>query len=332
MKKFTSGATTAAGVALANFNSMLWVAFTGGGGLGAAAPNYKLNIMPVDPNNPTDAWSFERLLVLESETTMEQPALAAFNGKLWLAWTGTDAVHRIYMMPLTVNSDNRLTAGQKIAFDWTATGGLSLAVRHVWVNQSVQQQLFLTFCGGGGLGGGVPNGEVNFAYSVDGTSWPESQLTVLSRYRSLQSPSSTEVPVGAGLPSEPPYMFTAFTGTNNNLYLSGPSGYLSILKYIGDHVLETSNYAPAIGAFNNSGTWDLFYVWTGSGSNRHLYYQDGLGFSSQDENYHSAYSDTSAFAPAVLGVDWHRYVAWAGTDAAHRLNIAEFSELEKIPS
>lgn len=104
------------------------------------------------------------------------------------------------------------------------------------------------------------------------------------------------------------------------------------LEYVKDHDPETSDYAPAIGAYNNAATWTLFYVRTGSGSNRHLYYQDGLEFSTQSTNYHSAYSDTWAFAPAVSGVDWHRYVAWAGTDAAHRLNIAEVSELQSIPS
>jgi hypothetical protein len=334
MKKYTSGATTAAGVALANLNSLLWVAFPGGGGLGAAAPNFKLNIMPVDPENPNDAWSFDRLLVLDNETTTQQPALTAFGGKLWLAWAGTDAAHRLNLLPLTVSADNHLSADMqhKITFNWTATGGPSLAVRQVWIDQKVQQQLCLAFCGGGGLGAAAPNGELNFAYSVDGFGWPQSQLTVWNQYHSLLSPSLTEVPIGTGLPTEPPYMFVAFTGTDTKLYLSGPNGYLSGLKYIGDNDPETSNYAAAIGAYNNAGTWALFYVWTGSGSNRHLYYQEGLGFSTQSANYHSAYSDTSEFAPAVLGVDWHRYVAWAGTDAAHRLNIAEFSELQTIPS
>src|ERR1035438_9968643 len=88
MKKYTSGATTAAGVALANLNSLLWAAFPGGGGRGPVAPNFKLNIMPVAPENPNDAWSFDRLLVLDNETTTQQPALTAFGGKLWLAWAG----------------------------------------------------------------------------------------------------------------------------------------------------------------------------------------------------------------------------------------------------
>ena len=334
MKKYTSGATTSAGVALANLNSVLWVAFAGGGGLGAAAPNYKLNIMPVQPETANDEWSFSRLLVLENETTMQQPALAAFGGKLWLAWTGTDAAHRLNLVPLSVNGDNRLTAGQKITFNWTATGGPSLAVRQVWANQKVQEHLYLAFCGGGGLGAAAPNGELNFAYSADGISWPQPQLAVWNQYHSLLSPSLTQVPVGAGLPTEPPELFVAFTGTDKKLYLLGPTDHAQLtgLKYIQDKDPETSDYAPAIGAYNNAGTWALFFVWTGSGANRHLYYQDGLGFSTQSANYHSAYSDTSAFAPAVLGVDWHRYVAWAGTDAAHRLNICEFSELQSIPS
>ncbi len=336
MNKFTSGATAAAGVALANLNDLLWVAFPGGGGLGAAEPNYKLNIMPVNRDNPSDAWSFERLLVLENDTTMQQPALAEFDGKLWLAWTGTDAAHRLNLLPITVSPTNHLSADlqNKIIFNWTAAGGPSLAVRQVMVNKQVQQRLYLTFCAGGGLGAAAPSGELNFAYSTDGRSWPESQHVVWNQYHSLLSPSLTEVPIGAGLPTEPPDLFVAFTGTDHRLYLLGPTdhAHLSGLKYIGDNDPETSDYAPAIGAYNNAGTWALFYVWTGSGSNRHLYYQDGLGFSTQSANYHSAYSETSAFAPAVLGIAEHRYVAWAGTDAAHRLNVAELNELHTIPS
>jgi hypothetical protein len=325
MNKFTSGATTSAGVALANFNSVLWVAFAGGGGLGAAAPNYKLNIMPVERDNPTDAWSFERLLVLESETTMEQPALAAFGGKLWLAWTGTDAAHRIYMMPLSVDSDNRLTAaGPKQPMPWTATGGPSLAVRHVWANGTVKQQLYMSFCASG-------SGELNFAFTNDGASWSN---VVWNNYHSLLTPSLTEIPVGAGLPTEPPDLFVGFKGTDSRLYLLGPTDHAALtgLENIANHDPETSDYAPSVGAFNNVGTWTMFYVWTGSGSNRHLYCQEGIGFSSQNANSHTAYSDTSAFAPSVLGIDWHRYVAWAGTDNAHRLNIAELSTLQPIPS
>lgn len=125
MRKYTSGATCAAGVALASRNDVLWVAFPGGGGLGGGPPNHKLNIMPVQPGAPNDSWSFDRLLVLEQETSMEQPALASFGGKLWLAWTGADSVHRLNLMSLAVDSNNHATAetNSKLTFNWTATGG-----------------------------------------------------------------------------------------------------------------------------------------------------------------------------------------------------------------
>ena len=123
MTKFVPGSTCAAGVALAWHNDILWGAYSGGGGLGAAAPNHQLNVMPVQTLSPSDAWSHDRQLVFENETTTEQPALASFGGHLWLVWTGTDAVHRIYMMQLTVAGDSRLTAGPKTAYDWTAVGG-----------------------------------------------------------------------------------------------------------------------------------------------------------------------------------------------------------------
>ena len=57
MDKFVSGATCGAGPALTWWAKLvLWVAFPGGGGLGAAAPNYKINVMPVLPDGASDSW------------------------------------------------------------------------------------------------------------------------------------------------------------------------------------------------------------------------------------------------------------------------------------
>ncbi len=325
MDKFVSGATCGAGPALTWWANVLWVAFPGGGGLGAAAPNYKINVMPVLPDGASDSWSFARLLVLENETTTEQPSLTYFNGKLWLAWTGTDPAHRLYLMPLQITEDNHLIPGQKIAFDWTATGGPSLI--------SYNEALYLSFSGGGGLGGARPNGELNVAWSRDGVNWPPSQLTVLSQFHSLLSPSLTYLTQR----SAPAELFIGFTGTNHLLYLvstNGPSP--SILKEMkpGDsspEYSETSDFAPSLGLFfpNLQSTGEIFYVWTGSGSNRHLYRIASVGWGESNQD-HDAYSDTSEFSPGVVGAASQQYVAWAGTDPAHRLNIGEFSSLTKI--
>jgi hypothetical protein len=323
MKKFVSGATCAAGPALMWWADILWVAFPGGGGLGAAAPNYKINVMPVQPDAASDSWSFERLLVLENETTTEQPSLTYYGGKLWLAWTGTDPAHRLNLMPLTITADSHLVPGQKIVLDWTATGGPSLI--------EYDAKLYLAFSGGGGLGGGKPNGALNIAWSSSGNSWPSSQLTVLNQFHSLLSPSLAILPQR----NPPSLLFIAFTGTNHLLYLAsfngpGPS-YLQELK--GGHAdyAETSDFAPSLGLYfaSTKSLGDLFYVWTGSGTNRHLYRITSVG-SGETIQEHDAYSETSAFSPGVFGVEALQYVAWAGTDAAHRLNIGELSSLTKI--
>ena len=44
--------------------------------------------MPVQTLSPSDAWSHDRQLVFENETTTAQPALASFGGHLWPVWTG----------------------------------------------------------------------------------------------------------------------------------------------------------------------------------------------------------------------------------------------------
>jgi len=327
MKKYTSGATCAAGVSLAMYNDILFVAFPGGGGLGAATPNYKLNVMPVQiETEPSDSWSFPRLLVLEEETTMEQPALASFNGRLWLAWTGTDPAHRLNLLPLAIGSDYQLTYEKKdkIVFNWTASGGPSLLV--------FEGNLYLAFSGGGGLGAAAPNGALNVASSVDGLNWPQKQLTVYQQFHSLLSPSLAEFPI--------PYqgkltsrLFISFTGQDHFIYLVAADGRAPNvpLKNVEDNDPETSDYAPSLLAYSNSEGWELLCVWTGSGNNRHLYNMGGLGYNNEP-GHHEAFSDTSAFAPASVVAAQQIYIAWAGTDAAHRLNIGNYAELEKIPS
>ncbi len=324
MEKFLSGATCGAGPALAWWGEVLWVAFPGGGGLGAAAPNYKINLMPVQPNSPADSWSFERLLVLENETTTEQPSLTYFNGQLWLAWTGTDPTHRLNLLPLTITADSRLVPGTKVVLEWTATGGPSLIA---------DENLYLAFSGGGGLGGAKPYGELNIAWSTDGNNWPASQLTVLSQFHSLLSPSLSLLPQR----SAPAELFIAFTGTNHLLYLVSTNGPgPSILQELRpgtfqNDYAETSDFAPSLGTFfpDPQSLGLLFYAWTGSGTNRHLYRMASVGWGESLQE-HDAYADTSEFSPGVVGVASQQYVAWAGTDAAHRLNIGEFSSLTKI--
>jgi hypothetical protein len=290
--------------------------------LGAAAPNYKINVMPVQPDAASDAWSFERLLVLEHETTTEQPSLAYYGGKLWLAWTGTDSAHRLNLMPLSITADYHLVPGPKTVLDWTATGGPSLLGL---------DKLYLAFSGGGGLGGAKPNGELNIAWSANGDSWLSSQLTILSQFHSLLSPSLAILPQR----NPPGLLFFAFTGTNRLLYLASTNGpgpsYLQELKGGEADYAETSDFAPALGLYfaSTKSIGDLFYVWTGSGTNRHLYRIASVG-SGQSIQEHDAYSETSAFSPGVVGVASLQYVAWAGTDAAHRLNIGEISSLTKI--
>ena len=326
MNKYTSGATCGAGVALASHNDVLWVAFPGGGGLGGASPNYKLNIMPVQQYTPSDAWSFARLLVLEQETSMEQPALTSFGGKLWLAWTGTDPAHRVNLLRLAVDAESHVTAetGSKITFNWTATGGPSLCVHAA--------RLYLAFSGGGGSGGAQPNGALNLAWSSDGANWPQSQLTVFNQYHSLLSPALAELPNAIGAPTEPYRLFVSFTGTNHLLYVNETGSQIPPLKNAGDNDFETSDFAPALTALLGPEGWGLACVWTGSGNNRHIYMTvEGLGYS-DNVSHHEAFSETSAFAPAAITLDSKLYLAWAGTDGVHRLNVADFAQLQKIPS
>lgn len=57
----------------------------------------------------------------------------------------------------------------------------------------------------------------------------------------------------------------------------------------------------------------------------------GLGYT-QNTADHEAVSETSAFGLAATYMNSELYVAWAGTDGVHRLNIADYGTLQRIPS
>jgi hypothetical protein len=138
----TLGDTSLAGPALAAFNGRLYLAWTGTDG--------RLNF-----ESSTDGMTFGNKLILNqtsyistgTQVTFLAPSLTSYAGKLWIAWTGSDANHYINIVPydganfgvhfvlyessgaapaLTV--ENSAVAGQpaRLVLGWSGTGNLKI--------------------------------------------------------------------------------------------------------------------------------------------------------------------------------------------------------------
>lgn len=326
MTKYISGGTTAAGVALTVFQGEVIVAFPGGGGLGGASPNYQLNLMPVNPYQPNEQDSFNRLHVME-DTSSERPALAVFNNHLWIAWTGLDPLHRLNLVSfpqLGAQPDFR------VVFNGTAVGGPALTVYN--------NLLVMAWCGGGGLGGGQPNGQINLGWSTDGRSWPnETNPGIVLNQTSWHGPALAPM-ISEGGPNAG--LLLAWTGTDEQMYVgrasemrfdqfNDPQGN----KQITD---EYSEVGPGMASFNRypftGSDWSVTVSWAGKDSPHNLN-QMGAGENSTTVGYKQTYTDTSPFEPAVCHAadssdNW--VYAWAGADGVHRLNVALESDLHKL--
>jgi hypothetical protein len=324
MPKQTFPVSATAGPAMAMFDDALVLAFPD--------QNRKITLLPSDPAKG-DA-SLTGLRTVE-EWTNFRPALATFHGDLFLAWTGNDPLGRVNLIRMpALNSvprgpDPRLhprpgvSVYDKVTFDATAVGGPGLAV--------YQGKLFLTFAGGGGMGGGPANRKINLAWTEDGNHWEMPGL-VLEHQTSPSAPMLAEYPIMALL---------VFRGTDQRVYVASAQGDqfnqfdwpAPSLQQLGD----TTHFAPGLCSHNyDISDWAFSIVYTGSPPNdprQHLY-EFGLGGNTyllDDHVQRTRYTDCSAFEPSVFHLpgigltDW--VYAWAGTDDQHRINLAMLDDL-----
>jgi hypothetical protein len=326
MAKLTFGATCGAGPALGIFRDQVIVCWPGGGGLGGAQPNYKLNLLPVFPDEENT--SLDNLKVL-NETSTHRPAVASFQDRLFIAWTGTDATHRVNIISMpdlqavpkpsgTMHPPPGVHTFDKVTLGATAVGGPSLT--------AYNDGLLLAFCGGGGAGGGDPNGKINIAWSADGLTW-EFPGTVLEHQTSFHSPAVAPFVATSGPDSE---LLLAWTGTDQHLYVNNCAE--KRFDQLDDHVHEqappeSSEWGPAMASFSaQPSDWSYIVVWTGTDQDGHLY-ESGGGGNNWGLAGRTSWTDTSAFEPAIVhhptnpGSDAWVY-AWAGRDAVNRLNVA----------
>jgi hypothetical protein len=332
MAKLTFSATCGAGPALAVFHDEIIACWPGGGGLGGAEPNFKLNLMPVFPYEADT--SLERLRVLE-ELSAHRPALAVHNDRLWIAWTGTDPSGRVNIISMpeldavAKPADKRfepppgVRTFDKTTFDATATSGPALV--------SYDGLLILAFCGGG-LGGGPPNGKINLAWSEDGIKW-EMPGIVLEHQTSWHGPALAPYVATSGPNAQ---ILLAWTGTDDHLYVH--DAYERHFDQLDDHFYhqqsppEASHFGPAMASFTSQPSdWSFIVVWPGADEAQHLY-ESGGGGNNTGLAWRVSWTDCSAFESAVVHHptypgDNNWIYAWAGTDLEHKLNVATRGDL-----
>lgn len=318
MTKLVFDATCGGAPALATLGGRTVVAWPGGGGLGGAEPNLKINLLEVDPY---EGQAILDGLQVTDETTQHRPGLVEHDGLLRLAWTGTDGVGRVNVASL---KDVGAPLDNVRTLPWTSVSGPTL--------MSYDGLLVMVFAGGGGLGGAQPNGKINFAWSVDGENWPEWPQLVLDTQTSWHTSALAPYVATAGPDAE---LLWAFTGVDNKLYVH--HAYEQRFDQFGDRNAEQappeeSFAGPAMASHTfDLSDWAYRVVFAGNDAERHLYETGG------EENnwllgYRRSYTDCSQFEPAIVhhptrgGQDDWIY-AWAGTDAVHRLNIAGGQDL-----
>ena len=321
MAKHTYGATCAAGPALASHAGQLWIAFSGGGGLGGAEPNRQINVMPVNAAHPDEDFSNAHLLVL-GDTTAVRPALCSFRGSLWLAWAGTDGVGRLNLLRIQTNGA-KATQADRVEFNGTAVGGPALCV--------YGGKLLLCWSGGGGLGGGQPNGKINLAWSEDGLTWPaETTPGQVLEQTSEHAPAVAPMIAESGPNAQ---LMLAWVGTDGQVNV-GVAPEMSFEAFNNGHQYTGERTSHGVGMASNNHSvsdWSVMVTWTGlmEGFLNSL----GAGGNTTTVAYKETYSDTADWEPAVCHTgaaasdDWA--VAWAGTDPARRLNVALAADLPR---
>ncbi len=289
--------------------------------------------------------------VVLNDTAVGSPALAVFNGKLYLAWTGTDGNHTLNIAQLDGSGTNIVT--QRTVGGNRSFTGPALA--------AFNGQLYLAWTGSVGSGENL-----NIAASSDGLNFPVQKL--VGNNHSFTSPAlaaSANALFIAWAGNDPNQTLNAaistdgldFTGQvtlsgistssapaisvyNNFLYL----GYTAFAQGPGPQTLLAASVTPPL-SFSASGlpiingsssagpglgtaNGQLFLSWGGApnslsgGLNVATFQNGGTGPGISLVAQQTIVNQTGA-NPAVVGFNGHVYVAWTGTNNAHNINIEQ---------
>jgi hypothetical protein len=245
-----------------------------------------INLVGDDPY-PVPMTAVKNILV---DTSVRTPGAADFQGRIYIAWSGTDSNHRLNVM----SSVDRVRWIDKITFDETSPAGASLCV--------FNNRLFLAWAG-------TDNQKLNVMSSADSRIWIN---------KTILGETSGARPVLAVHRNQ---LVMGWVGTDSshhlNIVLSADG-----INWHGKQVLqETSIDAPALEGFNN----ELVIAWTGTDSDHRLNVSSSpdLGAHWQSK---VTLQDTSIAGPGLL-VDGNLLrLSWSGTDSSHKINTFESAD------
>ena len=302
--------------ALATFNGRLFIAWKGNG-------NFHLNVM-----SSHDGVTFDHATKITfDEFTPVGPALAAFDGRLFLAWTGTDELALLNVM----SSADGVTWGNKVTLREDSRYGPALC--------AFQRRLYMSWTGTDELS------LVNVISSADGIAWGNK---VTLREDSIATPALVSIhDPGVGAPVDLDILYLSWTGTDNPNHLnllSSTDGVtfkdkmiLNPTTFDGQEAVSFAGPALTVldvpaGQDPGSIFPDMIIAWTEIGDDQDLrtvaYPQPNQDDQLQINQREIELRDTSIAAPALAQFgNSAAFIAWAGSDDDHHLNVSDMATL-----
>ena len=285
-----------------------------------------------------------------SGATGNVPSLAVFNGKLFMAWTGTDSNHSINV----AESYDGLHFGSPVVFlnnssVWYAAPAIA----------AFNGKLYLTWTGYWA--------HINIASSTDGLHFSHQSLVTDPNTGAVQTANGS-----TALAAVNGKLYVAWSGTdgvNTINVATSTDGVHFTHPYLYTELGHGSPWSPALGANNHGMTVAFTSVPVGEQPCRRVYglpvpgsgggisfllpacppgsYNTGpglgalgtetfviwVGTAQADEVIIDAFGTTHTEThtgqtaignPAIVGFNGHVYYAWTGTDGAHTINVAQF--------
>jgi hypothetical protein len=311
--------------ALATFNARLFIAWKGNG-------NFHLNVMSSDrlaiPPPPDVGSAIPYPVHFDSsrkrtldEYTPVGPALAAFNGRLFMAWTGIDEFAQLNVIS---SADGVTWRNQdKVVVREDSRYGPALC--------AFQGRLYMAWTGVDEFA------QLNVISSVDGVNWRNEDKVVVQE-NSIATPALVSIHDPLGHPADRLYLSWTGTDRPNHLnLLSSSDGTTFSNKVILNlpisediHSEEATSFAgPALTRddgpapeFPGSIPPYLYIAWTELGNDHHL------RLTEYPQSLVSGLGARSIAAPALVqGEHLHLFIAWTGTDDEHHLNVSDVFNL-----
>ena len=240
-----------------------------------------LNVM-----TSTDGYYFGGKVTLP-ELSIDGPALAAGGNRLFVAWTGTDSQHRLNV---TSSIDGlAFPPANKVTLPDTAMFGPALAF--------MNGRVYLAWVG--------TDRRLNVTSSTDGLAFPSANKVTLDEQSDSQ----------VGLCAANGTLYLVWQGTNSNSSINfrqSTDGRNWSNKIT---LRESSDCAPAVVQGH-----ELVLAWTGRDA-RHALNRMHSPSGPQGLGDKLSLDDAATAGVALAGFQGKFFIAWAGTDRQHRLNV-----------